>query len=153
MAGRGIMAGMTAEHGGQERIREILAEVTEQAGGTLHVHSLPGTAVRRVVLRDVRDDKGWQFEAAQLEADGTLRITGHDQGPGVSEAFGAGITSYEWAWVVAPDRVEVLLRHMGGGDGADVLKVLAAYHEQAGGRISSLLRSSDIGAEFSNWHS
>jgi hypothetical protein len=144
---------MTAENGGQERVREILAEVTEQAGGTLHVYPRPGRAVRRVVLRDTRDDKGWQFEAAQVEDDGTLRITGHDQGPGVSEVFGAGITSYEWAWVVAPDRVEVLLRHIGGGDGADVLGVLAAWHEQTGGRISSLLRSPDIGAEFSNWHS
>lgn len=51
-------------------------------------------------------------------------------GPGVSGIFGAGITSYEWGWVVAPDRVEVLLRRTGGEDGADVLEVLAASHEQ-----------------------
>jgi hypothetical protein len=147
------MAGMTAGQGGPERMEEILAKVTGQVGGTLHAYPRPGRAVRRVVLRDVRDNKGGQFEAAQLEDDGTLRITGHDQGPGVSEVFGAGITSYEWVYVVAPDRVGVLLRHMGGGDGADVLEVPAAYHEQARGRISGLLRSPDIGAEFSNWHS
>lgn len=148
----GIMAGMTAGEGGPEQIREILAEVTGQVGGTFHVYPRPGRAGRRVVLRDVADDKGRQFEAAVLEDDGTLRISGHDEGAGVSEVFGAG-TSYEWVYVVAPDRVEVLLRCMGGGDGADVLEVLAAWHEQAGGRISGLLRSPEIGAEFSNWHS
>jgi hypothetical protein len=147
------MAGMTEGEGAPERMEEILAEVTRQAGGTFHIYPRPGRAVRQVVLRDARDDKGRQFQAAALEDDGTLRIIGHDQCPGVSEVFGAGITSYEWVYVVAPDRVEVLLRHLGGGDGDDVLKVLAAWHEQTGGRISSLLRSPEIGAEFSNWHS
>jgi hypothetical protein len=32
---------------------------------------------------------------AVLAAHGTLRITGHDQGPRVSAAFGPAITSYE----------------------------------------------------------
>jgi hypothetical protein len=32
------------------------------------------------------------FEAAQMEDDGTLRVVGHDTGPGVSDFFGTAIT-------------------------------------------------------------
>jgi hypothetical protein len=48
-------------------------------------------------LRDTRNERGTQFEAAQIDDDGTLRVTGHHTGPGVSEFFGAAITSYDWA--------------------------------------------------------
>lgn len=56
----------------------------------------PGRAVRCVVLRDTHGDRGSRLEAAQLEDDGTLRITGRDHGPGVSEFFDEQIRSYEW---------------------------------------------------------
>src|SRR5262249_57410292 len=91
-------------------------------------------------------------DAARL-ADGTLRITGHDQGPGVSEFFGAAITSYEWVYLVAADRIPALIRLLCGHDGDDVLALLAAYHQRAGGQLSDILNHPDVTARFSNWHS
>jgi hypothetical protein len=109
--------------------------------------------VRRVVLRDIRDDRGTQFEAAQMEDDGTLRVAGHDTGPGVSGVFGAAITSYEWVYAVPSDRIGALARALGAEHGDDVLDALAGYYQQHGGRISGLLRSAEIAAEFDNWPS
>ncbi|HUD37400.1 MAG TPA: hypothetical protein VMR14_10915 [Streptosporangiaceae bacterium] len=134
-------------------LTEHLAELARQAGGTLHLYPRPGRAVGQVVLRDLSDDRGSQYEAAQVEDDGTLRVTGHDQGLAVSEAFGRGISSYEWVWVVAPGRVAGLVRLLGGNDGDDVLAVLLAYHERTGGRVSDVMRHADVAAEFSSWHS
>jgi hypothetical protein len=90
------------------RLDETMTQIAHQSGATLHVYHHPGRAARRVVLRDTRDDRGSQFESAQLEDDGTLRVTGHHTGPGVSEFFGDAITSYDWAYVIAPNRVGTL---------------------------------------------
>ena len=76
------------------RLDETMAQIANQTGATLHIYPHPGRAARRVVLRDTRDDRGTQFEAAQLDDDGTLCVTGHHTGPGVSEFFGDAITSY-----------------------------------------------------------
>jgi hypothetical protein len=137
----------------RDQLDQQLAELARATGGTLHRYPRPGRAVRHVVLRDLRTDGGTQFEAAQLEDDGTLRVTGHDTGPSVTEFFGADITAYEWVYVVPPDRVAVLLHALGGNPGDDVLSALAAYHQQADGRISALLKNPPVSAEFSNWHS
>lgn len=96
--------------------------------------------MRHVVLRDSRDENGAQFETAQLEDDGTLRITGHDQGPAVTEFFGDEISSYEWVYVVAPERVGTLVRLLGGHEGDDVLALIAAYYRRNGGVISDMLK-------------
>jgi hypothetical protein len=45
---------------------------------------MAGFAGRRVVLRDTRNDRDTKFEAAQIQDDGTLRVTGHHTGPGVT---------------------------------------------------------------------
>lgn len=134
-------------------IEAALAQLAQAAGGTLHRYPRPGRAVRRVILRELRDERGTQFEAAQVEDDGTLRVTGHDTGQGVSAAFGQEITSYEWVYVIAPGRVAALVRLLGGGPDDHVLALLAAFHERTGGVISELLRHPDVAAEFSNWHS
>jgi hypothetical protein len=105
------------------------------------------------LLRDIQDDNGSQHEAAQLEDDGTLRVTGHDQGPGLTEFFGGGITSYEWVYVIAPDKVSALVRVLGGHDGDDALALLAAYHQRTQGKIYDLLTGPDVSAQFSTWHS
>jgi hypothetical protein len=79
---------------------EALAAIARQTGATLRIYP----PARRIVLRDDRDDRddrGTRYLDAALEEDGTLRITGHDQGPRVSEFFGAAITSYEWVYLVA----------------------------------------------------
>jgi hypothetical protein len=66
-----------------------MTQIAHQAGATLHVYHHPGRAARHVDLCDTHNDRGTQFEAAQLEDDGTLRVTGHHIGPGVSEFFGS----------------------------------------------------------------
>ena len=75
-------------------------------------------------------------------------MTGHHTGPGVSEFFGDAITSYDWAYVIAPDRVGTLFTLLGGQAGDDVLDLLATYHVQHGGQINDLLRGSQVSAAF-----
>jgi hypothetical protein len=135
------------------RLDETMTQIAGQTGATLHVYQHPGRAARRVVLRDARDDRGTQFEAAQLDDDGILRVTGRPTGPGVSEFFGDAITSYDWAYVIAPDRVGTLLTVLGAQDGDDLLDLLATYHDQHGGQMNDLLQSPQVAATFSNWHS
>jgi hypothetical protein len=132
---------------------QVLAALAHQAGATLRSWPRPGHAARRIVLRDECDDRGTRYLDAALERDGTLRITGHDEGPRVSEFFGAAITSYEWVYLVAADRIPALVRLMGGGEGEDVLLLLAASHQRAGEQISDLMNHPDVAAHFSNWHS
>jgi hypothetical protein len=62
-------------------------------------------------------------------------------GPGVSEFFGDAITSYDWAYMIAPDRTGTLLTLLGDRAGDDVLDLLATYHHQHGGQVNDLLRS------------
>ena len=132
---------------------QALAVIARQAGATLHTYPRPGPAARRIILRDERDDRGTRHLDAVLEHDGTLRITGHDQGPGVSAFWGDAITSYDWVYVIAADRIPALLRVLGGHDGDDVLRLLAACHQRARGQISDLMTHPDVAAEFRNWHS
>jgi hypothetical protein len=135
------------------RLDETMTQIAQQTGATLHLYHHPGRAARRVVLCDTRNERGTQFEAAQLDDGGTLRVTGHHTGPGVSEFFGDAITSYDWAYVIAPDRVGTLVALLGGHAGDDVLGLLATYHDQHGGQVNDLLRGPPVAATFSNWHS
>lgn len=135
----------------RDKLDQAMAAIAAQTGATLHTYPRPGRAVRRVILRDTRDDQGTQFEAAQMEDDGTVRVAGHDTGPGVSDVFGAAITSYEWVYVIPSGRVQALARALGAEPGDDVLDALARYYHQHGGRISQLLRNPEIAAEFDNW--
>lgn len=121
----------------------FLDEIAQATGGTLHAYPRPGRAVRSIVLRDIHDDNGSQHEAAQLEDDGTLRVAGHDQGPALAEFFGDGVTSYEWVYVIAPDKVSALVRVLGGHDSDDALALLAAYHQHTQGKIYDLLTGPD----------
>ena len=137
----------------RDKLDQAMTTIAEQTGATLHAYPRPGRAVRRVVLQDTHDDQGTLFEAAQVEDDGTLRITGHDTGPRVSSFFGTGITSYEWVYVVPPGRVAALIQALDAEHDSDVLDAMASYHQQNGGQISELLRSPAIDAQFSTWHS
>jgi len=130
-----------------------MAQIAEAAGGTLHTYPRPGHAVRRVLLRDLRDDRGTQLEFAQLEVDGTLRVVGRDTGPAVTDLFGDGITSYEWIYTIIPDKVADLMHLLGAHGNDDVLAALASYYEQTGGQLSILLKRPDIAADFTTWHS
>ena len=107
-----------------------------------------------MVLRDIRDEDGTRYLDAVIESDGTLRITGHDQSPGVSQVFGPNITPYEWVYVVAPDRLPALTGELGGTAGDDVLTLLQAHHdgEPGGLMLDAILRSPSIDTQFDNWH-
>jgi hypothetical protein len=151
-AGQDISAPDPQQAGPVGELDQTLAAIARQAGATLRSYPRPGHAIRCIILRDDRDDRGTHYQCAALEQDGTLRITGHDQGPGVSEFFGRNITSYEWAYIVAPGRVRALIRLLGGHDGDNVLALVAAYHQCAGGQISDIMNHPDVTAHFSNWH-
>jgi hypothetical protein len=60
---------------------QALAAIADQAGATLHTYPRPGPTARRITLRDERDGRGTRRLDAAVDHDGTLRITGHDQGP------------------------------------------------------------------------
>jgi hypothetical protein len=137
----------------QDELDQLMAKIARQTGATVSAYPRPGRAVRGVVLRDIHDDNGSRYEDARLEDDGTLRVTGHDQGPRVTEAFGDDITSYEWVYVIAPGKVATLVHLLDGQDGDDVLALLLVYHQRTDGRIYKLLTGPDVAATFSNWHS
>ena len=118
---------------GDPGIGGVLTGIAHDLGGTLRAYPRPGRAVRTVVLRDIRDEDGTRYLDAVIESDGTLRITGHDQGPGVSQVFGPNITSYEWVYVVAPDRLPALTGELGGTAEDDVLTLLQAHHDRVWG--------------------
>jgi hypothetical protein len=145
---------MTSEHPDhREHLDAILADIARETGATVSAYPRPGQATERILLRNTRDQRGTQFELAQFEDDGTLRIVGHDTGPQVSEAFGADITSYEWQYVLTPDRVGRLLAALGGHEGDDVLAALRSYYDEHDGRIHALLTSPDVAASLSTWPS
>ena len=144
---------MDGEADGADRVEAALGEAVAEVGGTVRREPGVGREVRRVVLRDVRDDLGSQSEVAVVEDDGTLRVLGHDQGARVSVFFGPGITSYEWAYVVPAGRVPNLVEALGGGSDDDVLDLLAGHYQRTGGRIGDVLRQPAVAAEFGNWQS
>jgi hypothetical protein len=137
----------------RDKLDQIMAQIASETGATVHAYPRPGRAVRCVILRDIRDGGGTRLETAQIEDDGTLRITGHDTGSRVSEFFGTAITSYEWVYVVTPARVNALLRLLDGAEDDGVLDALATYYRQHGGQLGELLRDPEIAADFDNWHS
>jgi hypothetical protein len=135
------------------QIDEAMEGLAAASGAELGRYPRPGQAGQRVVLREHRDDGGSQHEEAVLEADGTLRITGHDTGARVSAAFGPQVTSYEWVYVIPADRRASLVEALGGQAGDDVLSLLVAYYQRHGGYLSPVLTRPEVGAQFSNWHS
>lgn len=137
----------------RDEIRRALEEVAEAHGGTVQQFPVHQDSVRSVVLRDVRSDDVVQYEAASIKTDGSLVVEGWDSGAKVSAFFGEGITSYDWTYVVAADRVPLLVEQLGGVPGSDVLELLKGYYDEHRGVLSPLLRSDTINADFHNWHS
>jgi len=148
-----ISASHPRERAPRDELDHLLADIAHQAGAKMLVYPRPGPAARRIILENDRDDRGTRYQEAALGEDGTLTITGRDQGPVVSEFFGADITCYEWVYVVAPARVPALVQILAGHDGDDVVALLAAYHQQRQGQISDLMKHPDVTADFSNRHS
>lgn len=72
--------------GSVDQLDQTQADIARQTGATLPAYPRPGHPARRMVLRDDRYDRGTRYLDAAIEQDGTLRITGHDQGVGVLRA-------------------------------------------------------------------
>jgi hypothetical protein len=89
--------------------------------------------LEQVVLRDLRDAGGRRFLEARRREDGGIVIEGQDLGPGVESAFGAGLTEYEWAWAIEPHAVPATIEALGGHEGDDALRLLAAWSGEHGG--------------------
>jgi hypothetical protein len=135
------------------RLDSVIAEIAGQSGAVLHAYPRAGKTVRWMVLRDARHDQDTQSEGAGRGAAGTHGGGGRDTGPKVSAFFGAGITCYEWVYVLAPGQVSHLRTVLGAPNGQDVLACLRAYYDQHQGRIHALLTSAQVAASFSTWHS
>ena len=71
-----------------------------------------GAGSARVVLRDVRDERGTRHLGARRRDDGGIVIEGHDLGRGV-EVLGPGLSEYEWVWTIAPDAVPSAIEAIG----------------------------------------
>ena len=139
-------------HGDRNDLDEVMTAIPSESGAALSSYPRPGIAVRQIVLRDLENDRGTQLEIAQVETDGTRRIVGKDTGLQVTEHFGAGITCYEWVYIVPPEKIASLRRALAIQEGSDVLTAFAAYYDERSGRIYDLLRSTDVDADFANWH-
>ena len=86
-----------------------------------------------LVLRNQRDADGFRGLEASRRQDGGIRIDGHDLGRGVEGAFGAGMSEYEWCWVIEPDAVPATVAALDGREGDDPLRLLEAWSIAHGG--------------------
>lgn len=104
-----------------------------------------------VTLREQRDADGFRRLSADRRPDGGIMIDGHDLGPGVERIFGSGLTEYEWAWVIDPGAIPSVIAALGGGEGDDPLRLLAAWYVAHGGvDPGSHLREAGVPIEFWN---
>jgi hypothetical protein len=86
----------------------------------------------RVVMRELRDERGTRYLGARRREDGSIIIEGHDLGRGV-EVLGPGLSEYEWVWTIAPDAVPSAIEALGGKEGDDPLKLLLGWSTDHGG--------------------
>jgi len=134
-------------------IEDALRQVAESVGATVHRYPSPRHPVRRRTLREYVRDEDTQFEEAVLDADGTVYVIGRDSGPLVSAVFGESVSTYEWVYVIPPDRVPDLRQVAGVAPDTDVLDAVARLYERVGGRLYHPLTGPPVGAAFDTWHS
>jgi hypothetical protein len=105
----------------------------------------------RVVLQaDVAAD-GRRNMSVEREGDDVV-IRGHDLGPVVTRAFGAGTSEYEWVWRIPAASMPALLAALDGQSGDDPLEVVCRWSEAHPGQDPGLfLKSASVPLEFSNW--
>lgn len=87
----------------------------------------------QVVLRNLRDAGGTRSLTARRGENGAILIEGQDLGRGVEAAFGPGLYEYEWAWTIGPDAFPAAIEALGGNEGDDLLRLLAAWSAGHGG--------------------
>ena len=144
---------MTDGEDPRQQIFKDLQEVATRVGGTVHPYPSPRRPVRRLTLREARTETDTQIEEVVLDADGTIYVVGVDRGNGVSAVFGEDIRSYEWVYVIPPDRIPHLVEALGGDQDADVLTLVKAYYDSTRGRLHAFLCGPVVNATFASWHS
>ena len=105
----------------------------------------------RVVLQaDVATD-GRRNMSVEREGDDVV-IRGHDLGPVVTRAWGAGTSEYEWAWRIPAASLPALLAALDGRPGDDPVEVVRRWSEAHPGQDPGrVLKQAGVPLEFSNW--
>ena len=85
---------------------------------------------REVTLRSKRDREGTRALWAYLNENGDLYVDGQDLGSGVSGAFGAGITEYEWSHMIKKNDIPSLVKALNGNPGEDILDILKKHFDK-----------------------
>jgi hypothetical protein len=115
----------------------------------------PPTATRRerrhstrVVLQANVDTDGRRNLSVGREGDDFV-IRGHDLGPVVTRAWGAGTSEYEWAWRIPAASMRAMLAALGGHPGDDPIELLRRWSEANPGRDPGLvLKRAEVTLEF-----
>jgi hypothetical protein len=107
--------------------------------------------LNRVVLQAGVAADGRRNMSVEWEGDDVV-IRGHDLGPVVTRAFGAGASEYEWAWRIPAASIPALLEALDGQPGEDPLKVIRCWSVAHPGQDpGTVLKRADVPLEFSNW--
>jgi hypothetical protein len=105
----------------------------------------------RVVLQADVDADGRRNLSVGREGDDVV-IRGHDLGPVVTRAWGAGTSEYEWVWRIPAASIPALLEALDGQPGEDPLNVIRRWSEVHPGQDpGTVLKQADVPLEFSNW--
>jgi hypothetical protein len=106
--------------------------------------------LNRVVLQADGDADGRRNLSVAREGDAVV-IRGHDLGPVVTRAWGAGTSEYEWAWRIPAASLPALLAALDGQPGDDPLELVrrwsVAHPDQDPGTV---LKRSGVPLEFWN---
>jgi len=104
----------------------------------------------RVVLQADVDADGRRNLSVAREGDDVV-IRGHDLGPVVTRAWGAGTSEYEWAWRIPAASLPALLAALDGHPGDDPLELVRRWSDAHPGQDPGcLLKSADVPVEFWN---
>jgi hypothetical protein len=76
-----------------------------------------------------------------------------DRGPQVTVNWGDGISSYEWVYVIPPERLPALREVAGVAPDTDPLEAVAQLYMRVRGRLYQPLTDPPVSAIFDNWRS
>jgi hypothetical protein len=103
-----------------------------------------------VLLDERREDGSSLYMTADLDADGTLRIKGHDLGP-VTELISPD-GEYEYCYFVKAVDLPAAVAVLGGQPGTDVLDLLRQrWSGPAAYQLGTALRDGGIDYSFWSW--
>jgi hypothetical protein len=106
--------------------------------------------INRVVLQADIDADGRRNLSVEREGD-ALVIRGHDLGPVVTRAWGAGHSEYEWAWRIPAASLPALRAALDGTPADDPLELLGRWSGANPGRDPGrFLKSAGVPLEFWN---